>query len=80
MLISKFSNPKSSIYYLSAQILKELKNKNLNTNVVDLFIHLKNNINPLFTYANYILALDWLFLLGAIRLNNEKVILCISNN
>lgn len=80
ILTSKYSNPQSSIYYLSAQILSTLKKGISNTNVVDFFIYLKTYVNASFTYANYVMALDWLFILNAITIQENRIILCISEN
>jgi len=80
ILTSRYSNPKSSIYYLSAQILSTLKKGMSNTNTVDFFIYLKTYANANFTYANYIIALDWLFILNAITVQENRIILCISES
>ena len=77
-LTSRYSNPKSSI--LSAQILSTLKKGMSNTNTVDFFIYLKTYANANFTYANYIIALDWLFILNAITVQENRIILCISES
>lgn len=80
ILTSKYSNPQSSIYYLSAQILLTLKKGVSDTSIVDFFIYLKIYTNANFTYANYIMALDWLFILNAITIQDNRIILCISEN
>ncbi|DAB13796.1 TPA: hypothetical protein CPU00_10780 [Candidatus Gastranaerophilales bacterium HUM_18] len=80
ILTSKYSNPQSSIYYLSAQILSTLKGGRSNTNVVDFFIYLKTYVNKNFTYANYIMTLDWLFILNAITIQENRIVLCTSKN
>ncbi len=80
ILTSKYSNPQTSIYYLSAQILSILKKEISNTNIVDFFVYLKTHVNVNFTYANYIMALDWLFILNAITIQENRIILCILKN
>lgn len=80
ILTSKYSNPKSSIYYLSAQILSILKKGISNTNIIDFFVYLKTHVNTNFTYANYIMALDWLFILNVIIIQENRIILCILKN
>lgn len=80
ILTSKYSNPQASIYYLSAQILSILKKEISNTNIVDFFVYLKTHVNVNFTYANYIMALDWLFILNAITIQENRIILCILKN
>ena len=80
ILTSKYSNPQASIYYLSAQILSILKKGILNINIIDFFVYLKTQVNTNFTYANYIMALDWLFILNAITIQENRIILCISEN
>ena len=80
ILTSEYSNPQTSVYYLSAQILSILKKGILNTNIIDFFVYLKTQVNANFTYANYIMALDWLFILNAITIQENRIILCISEN
>lgn len=80
ILTSKYSNPQTSIYYLSAQILSILKKGISNTNIIDFFVYLKTHVNANFTYANYIMALDWLFILNAITIQENRIILCILKN
>ena len=80
ILTSKYSNPQSSIYYLSAQILSTLKKGVSDTSIVDFFIYLKTYANANFTYANYIMALDWLFILNAITIQENRITLCTSEN
>jgi len=77
ILVSKYSNPQSCIYYLSAIMLSILKKDNVSNNIVDFFIYLKFHVNKNFTYANYIMALDWLFILNAITLEEDRIILCL---
>ncbi len=80
IIASKFSHPQSSIYYLSAQILSELKKDNVDTNIIEFFIYLKTHVNKNFTYANYIISLDWLFILNVIKIQENRIILCLSKN
>jgi len=75
MIISNEINPEKQLYYLASLILNEFKNKE--TLELDFFklyseLKIKNNISMnLFAFS-----LDWLFILGAIEINKEKIIKC----
>ncbi len=75
MILGKDINPKKQIYYLSALIIEELKKTEVDT--FDFFetyriIKEKEDISiNLFS-----LSLDWLFLLGAVNNNKNKLIKC----
>lgn len=60
--------------------MSTLKGGRSNTNVVDFFIYLKTYVNKNFTYANYIMTLDWLFILNAITIQENRIVLCTSKN
>ena len=75
MIIGKDINPKKQIYYLSAQIINELKH--LKSNEFDYFhiYHLIKSKEDI-SLNLYSLALDWLFLLGAIKKEKNRLIKC----
>ncbi len=75
MIIGKDINPKKHIYYLSALIIEELNNTE--TSTVDYFnIYHKIKAKEDISINLYSLSLDWLFLLGAIKQNKNKLEKC----
>ncbi len=76
MILGKDINPKKQIYYISALILNELKNtKSTEFDFFDIFSSLKRKENDI-TINLYSLSLDWLFLLGAIKKDKNRLIKC----
>lgn len=75
MIIGKDINPKKQIYYLSALILDELRN--IEGDTFDFFdIYYKMKLKEGVSINLYSLSLDWLFLLGAIKKNNNRLEKC----
>ena len=75
MIIDKDTNPTRDIYYLGAQLLKILDNHQ--SNAVDLFqAFTLFNKSIKISMPLFILTVDWLFILGSIRLNNKEIIKC----
>lgn len=75
MIIGKDINPQKQIYYLSALIIEELNNTE--TSTVDYFnIYHKIKTKEDISINLYSLSLDWLFLLGAIKQNKNKLEKC----
>ena len=75
MILGKDINPKKQIYYVSAQILNELTH--MDNNEFDYFIvyrSLKSKVD--ISFSLYLLALDWLFLLGAIKKDKNRLTKC----
>ena len=75
MIIGKDINPQKHIYYLSALIIEELKD--VKTSNFD-FLYIYNRIKSKedISINLYSLSLDWLFLLGAIKQNKNKLVKC----
>ena len=76
MILGQDINPKKQIYYISALVLNELKQYNYNN--FDFFI-VYNSIKEKekdISINLYSLALDWLYLLGAIKKENNSLIKC----
>lgn len=75
MIIDKDTNPTKDIYYLGAQLLEVLDNYQSNT--IDLFqAFILFNEKIKISMGLFILTVDWLFILGSVRLNNKKIIKC----
>lgn len=76
MILGKDINPKKQIYYISALILSELKNsKSTEFDFFEIFSSLKLKENDI-TINLYSLSLDWLYLLGAIKKDKNRLIKC----
>lgn len=75
VIIDKDTNPTKDIYYLGAQLLEVLDNYQSNT--IDLFqAFTLFNEKIKISMGLFILTVDWLFILGSVRLNNKKIIKC----
>ncbi|MBM7572950.1 hypothetical protein JOC48_003482 [Aquibacillus albus] len=74
MIIDRDSNPKDTIYYISACILGVISSKK--HNVEDLYETLKEQYNDSLDYTIYLLSLDFLFLIDKITINEEGVLQC----
>ena len=76
MILGKDTNPKKQIYYISALVLNELKEtNNPEFDFFDIFKSLKLKDRDI-TINLYSLALDWLYLLGAIKNDKNRLIKC----
>ena len=76
MILGKDINPKKQIYYISALILNELKSfDNTEFDFFSIFNSLKIKEKDL-TINLYSLSLDWLYLLGAIKKDKNRLIKC----
>ena len=76
MILGKDINPKKQIYYISALILNELKSfDSTEFDFFNVFKSLKTKEKDL-TINLYSLSLDWLYLLGAIKKDNNRLIKC----
>jgi len=76
MILGKDTNPKKQIYYISALVLNELKDAdNAEFDFFDIFKSLKLKDNDI-TINLYSLSLDWLYLLGAIKKEKNRLIKC----
>jgi hypothetical protein len=75
MIIDKDTNPTKDVYYLGAQLLDILANHKSNT--IDLFqAFALFNEKTKISMGLFILTLDWLFILGSVRLDNKEIIKC----
>ena len=74
MLLPDNIHPENSIYYNGAIVL-EILQKNSNIELLELYGLVKNVRN--ISFPLFILSLDWLYLIDAIELKNQKVKLCL---
>ncbi|WP_396266330.1 ABC-three component system middle component 6 [Halobacillus amylolyticus] len=75
MIIDRDSNPKDTVYYISACIL-EISNVQ-NYNVEGLYEELKEQYNDSLEYTIYLLSLDFLFLIEKISISKEGFLECL---
>lgn len=74
MIIDRDSNPKDTVYYISACILEIITlNKH---NVESLYEALKERYNDSLEYTIYLLSLDFLFLIDKISISKEGFLKC----
>lgn len=75
MIIDKDTNPTKDIYYLGSQLLEILDNHQSNTiDLFDAFTLFNKKIK--ISMGLFILTVDWLFILGSIRMNQKEIIKC----
>ncbi|SFE26281.1 hypothetical protein SAMN05428981_104222 [Bacillus sp. OV194] len=72
MLINKDVHPADTIYYIACCILEELKEIKM-VKVDDGYRIIKQIYNPILKYSDYILALNFLFLIERISLNEGNL-------
>lgn len=75
MLLPKDINPENSIYYYGSLVLERLLSiPHREEDIINLYHFVKtNNIS----ITSFSLTLDWLYLIGAVKINDKgKVILC----
>lgn len=78
MLFSKNINPKKSIYYYGAMILKELQESG-ELELMELYLSTKQKHQ--ISLMSFCLTMDWLYLIDSAKINNTgKVVLCLSNS
>lgn len=77
MILSNNSNPKNCLYYIGGIILKIIKNQeDYKYDYLELYNELKNNHNVSFQLYNF--TLDWLYLISAVKFDEEDgVVKCI---
>lgn len=68
MLINEDINPNNSLYYLGAEVLKSIENKE-DFDFMELYKSMNNKYN--ISLKLFILTIDWLFLIDAITLSEK---------
>jgi len=70
MIFKKDINPKNSLYFIGGLILEELeKNEKNEIEFLDIYESLKEDKD--ISLKLFVLAVDWLFLLDALKLNQR---------
>ncbi len=81
MIVQNNTTPEKNLYHLGAIILAVFQEKKINEiELFDLYQNVKNRFN---TSLNlFLLALNWLYLLGSIKIknNNNIQLLCLLKN
>jgi hypothetical protein len=75
MIINIDREPKYSLYYIGAIILKILK-KHKCVSIEELYNYVKNEIDKNLHIDFIYYSLDWLYILSLIKLDENRVILC----
>ena len=75
MIINSERKPTLSLYYLGSEVLKILVDNN-NEQIEPLFELLKKSIEEDIHIDFYYYALDWLYILSIIKMENGRVSLC----
>ncbi len=70
MILSRDINPSKNIYYLGSKIIEKL-DSNIVQNLDFFELYQTINSEQDISVHLYILSIDWLFLLGIIKLNNK---------
>ena len=71
MIISKGTKPENSLYYLGGKILEVMKSlKKIEFEMFELFDEYKKSNNSC-SYNQYLLAIDWLYLLNLVIITSE---------
>jgi len=75
MIVDKDTSPKRKIYYLGAKVLEVIVSENKSS--FDFFSVFESlNKKEKTSIGLFNLTLDWLFLLGAIKLENKSIKKC----
>lgn len=73
MILGQDTTPERQLYYLGALVLESL-NKSSELDFFDVASKLKRSKG--ISMNIFILSLDWLFILGAIKMKGDKIIKC----
>lgn len=74
MIISKDSHPERQLYYLGAKVLELLTHQNGESDFFEAYKKLKDKED--ISVMLFILTLDWLYLLGAVKSDKGWIKLC----
>ena len=73
MLIPDHIRPEDSIYYNGAKVLSEMQTA-VSLPIGELYVRMRNNRD--ISFANFLLCLDWLYLIECVEVKEGRVILC----
>lgn len=76
MIINPERNPSFSLYYLGSIVLKFLSEKD-SISIEILYKDLQEELGLELHIDFFYYTLDWLYILSAIKLENERICLCV---
>ncbi len=76
MILGKDINPENNIYYIGSLVIQALKQQNNSKyDFLELFSLIDNNQNKI-SINSYSMALNWLFILGVIKIEKGSIKKC----
>ena len=75
MILPFNDTPKNSLYYIGALVLNNIKSNSMTLDEIFLEINKSEKVQ----YINVLYALDWLYLLGALKFKEDGKI-CLQND
>lgn len=77
MLLPEHIKPEDSVYYNGGIVLNVLLNKGCHDLLTTFsFVNEERKMS----FSLFLLCIDWLFLIGAISMNHQKIKLCLSKD
>lgn len=76
MIINRDEKPKNTIYYIAACIFDVITVNNI-SDTTKIFDYMTYELNLEINYQNFLLSLNFLFLIGRIEINEQGEIKCI---
>ena len=73
MLIPDHIRPEDSIYYNGAKVLGEMQ-QSVSLPIGELYLHIRSTLD--ISFANFLLCLDWLYLIDCVVVKNGRIELC----
>lgn len=73
MLIPDHIRPEDSIYYNGAKVLVEMQ-QSVSLPIGELYVRVRRTLD--ISFANFLLCLDWLYLIDCVDFKNGRVVLC----
>lgn len=75
MILPDLINPKYSLYYCGALVLRSLQG---DTKVPVLDLYMRINADSKMEYSLFLLSMDWLYLMGKVKIENDnQVSVCL---
>ncbi len=72
-MILNSSTPEYSIYYIGGVLLNILYENSNNLSLIDLYEKYKSKIKKYANFTCFILSIDWLYLIDAIKIENGYI-------
>lgn len=78
ILINRNEKPCDTVYYISACILKKIKDKNKIKDLEGFYNEIMSDYKLQISHDNFIYALNFLYLLNKIKFNDEEEIVYVN--